>query len=99
MGVASCSAALAIIVSYFLILASPLLAQQKIWQRLLSSEESRAAVHWLYLLLPKVFDLGRISFQVVQGNPVTDWMPLWSSALFGAVVFTGAAALFARQDY
>ncbi len=36
---------------------------------------------------------------LVQGSPVADWMPLWSTLVFGATVFSGAAALFARQDY
>lgn len=98
-GVATRSAAVAIIVSYFLILASPLLAQQKIWERLLSSAESRAAVRWAYLLLPKVFDLGNISRLLVKGDAVASWMPLWSSLIFGAAIFGGAAMLFARQDY
>ncbi len=98
-GVALRSAALAILVTFFLLIASPLLAQQKMWERLLSSAESRAAVRWLYLLLPKIFDLGNISRLAAQGDPVTNWMPMWSSALFGAVMFTGAAALFSRQDY
>ena len=41
-----------------------------------------------------------MAIQVRQVRKVyrSGW-PMWSSALFGAVVFTGAAALFSRQDY
>ena len=66
---------------------------------MLSSAESRAAIRWLDLLLPKILDLGNISRLAAQGDPVTNRMPMWSSALFGAVMFTGAVALFARQNY
>jgi len=53
----------------------------------------------LYYALPKVFDVGRIARELVLGNPVTSWMPVWSSALFGVVILSTGLYLFARRNY
>ena len=53
----------------------------------------------LYYALPKVFDVGRIARELVLGSPVTSWMPVWSSALFGVVILSTGLYLFARRNY
>lgn len=93
------SAVVATMVTFGLILISPILAQQRILERLLSSEWSRTLVRTLYYTLPKVFDLGRIVRSLVLGNPVGDWMPLWTSAIFGAVVLAFGLIAFERRNY
>jgi len=93
------SAAIATMVSFGLILVSPILAQKSLLERLLSSEISRNVVRVLYYVLPKVFDLGRITRELVLGNSITSWMPIWSSALFGFVIFSASLIAFSRRDY
>ncbi len=93
------SAAIATMVTFGLILVSPILAQKPLLERLLDSETSRNVVRTLYYILPKVFDLGRITRELVLGEPVTDWMPIWSSALFGVVIFGVSLFAFARRNY
>ena len=65
--------------------AGLIVAQKSTLERLLTSEWSRDVVRTLYYALPKVWDLGNIGRRLVIGSPIEDWMPLWSSALFGIV--------------
>jgi ABC-type transport system involved in multi-copper enzyme maturation permease subunit len=93
------SAAVTTMVTFGLMIVSPILAQQPLLQRLLSSETSRNTVRVFYYVLPKVFDLGSIVRALVIGDPVRDWMPLWSSALFGIVVLGAGLYVFAKRNY
>ena len=93
------SAVVATMVTFGLMIMSPILAQQRVLERLLTSEWSRNVVRVLYYSLPKVFDLGRISRALVIGDPVGDWMPVWSSALFGLAVLTTSLYAFAKKNY
>jgi ABC-type transport system involved in multi-copper enzyme maturation permease subunit len=93
------SAVLATMVTFAIMIMSPILAQQRTLERLLTSQWARDLVHVLYYVLPKVFDLGRISRALVLGDPITDWMPVWSSALFGLVVLSTGLFAFARRNY
>ena len=93
------SAAVTTMVTFGLMIVSPILAQQPLLQRLLSSETSRNTVRVFYYVLPKVFDLGRIVRALVIGDPVRDWMPLWSSAMFGIVVLGAGLYAFAKRNY
>ena len=93
------SAAVTTMVAFGLMIVSPILAQQVLLQRLLSSETSRNTVRAFYYVLPKVFDLGHIVRALVIGNPVGGWMPLWSSALFGVVVLGAGLYAFAKRNY
>lgn len=93
------SAVVATMVTFGLILASPILAQKPLLERLLDSETSRNVVRVLYYVLPKVFDLGRITRDLVLGNSITNWMPIWSSAIFAVVVFIASLIAFSRRNY
>jgi len=93
------SAVVATMVTFGLMLVSPILAQQKLLERLLTSEWSRNMVRGLYYVLPKVFDLGRMVRSIVLGEPAGSWMPVWSSALFGVVVLGAGLYAFSRRNY
>ena len=93
------SAVVATMVTFGLMLMSPILAQQSILERLLSSEWSRNVVRVMYYALPKVFDVGRIVRGLVLGDPVGNWMPIWSSALFGAAILSTGLYVFSRRNY
>lgn len=93
------SAVVATMVTFGIVLISPILAQQRLLERLLTSESSRNMVRGLYYMLPKVFDLGRLVRSLVLGESVQDWMPVWSSALFGAAMLGAGLYAFARRNY
>src|SRR3984957_3124214 len=77
------SAVLATMVTFGVMIIGLIVAQKSLLERLLTSEWSRNVVRVLYYALPKVMDLGNIGRKLTMGIPVEDWMPLWSTALFG----------------
>ena len=99
MGVLFDSAALATMVPVALMIMSPILAQEKTVVKLLSSEWARTLWKGMYHALPKVFDIGRITLNLVRGEPVESWMPLATSAGFAVVVLALAVWHFERRDF
>lgn len=93
------SAAAAVMITVALMLISPILAQTSLMMRLLSSEWSRNLWRVLYYTFPKVWELGRITLDVIRSGTFNGWMPIWSSALFGLAMLGGALAIFARRDF
>jgi ABC-2 type transport system permease protein len=93
------SAALATMITVGLMIMSPILAQTSTMLRLLSSEWSRQVWRTLYYALPKVYDLGKMTLDAIQSQTFEGYMPIWTSALFGAVVLSAALAVFARRDF
>jgi ABC-type transport system involved in multi-copper enzyme maturation permease subunit len=98
-GVVFESAALATMVTIALGLVSPILAQTATMVRLLSSELARDVWRALYHALPKVYDLGRLTLDLVRREPAGDLTPVWSSALFGAAALSLALYIFSRRDF
>ena len=99
MGVLFDSAALATMVTIALMIMSPILAQTAMMLKLLSSEWSRNVWRTLYYCLPKVYDMGRITLNTIQKEPVDPAMPIWTSAVFGMLVLGTAIAVFAKRDF
>ena len=99
MGVLWESAVVATMVAFGIMIMSPILAQQTILERLLTSEWSRNVMRVMYYALPKVFDVGRIARSLVLGDPMGGWMPIWSSALFGVVILSAGLYIFSRRNY
>ncbi len=93
------SAALATMITVGLMIMSPILAQTSTMLRLLSSEWSRQIWRTLYYSLPKVYDLGKMTLDAIQSQTFSGFMPIWTSALFGAVVLAAALVIFARRDF
>lgn len=93
------SAALATMVSAGLMVMSLVLAQTNIMLRLLSSEWSRQIWRTLYYSLPKIYDLGSMTLNAIQNRAFIGFMPIWTSALFAAVVLATALAIFSRRDF
>lgn len=93
------SAVVATIVTFAMMILGAILASKNTIEKLLSSEWSRDIVRGLYYVFPKVFDFGRILGQIVQGEAVTSWMPVWSTALFGVACLSLALFLFQRRNY
>jgi ABC-type transport system involved in multi-copper enzyme maturation permease subunit len=99
-GVISESAALSVMVAVALMLISAVLAQRKIVVQLLSSDWSRNLWQGLYWVLPKVYDLAKALHDMILKETVPSLAePLWTSTLFGMVIFVAAILIFQRKDY
>lgn len=98
-GVTLESAAAATMISVALMIISPILAQTSLMMRLLSSEWSRNVWRVLYYSLPKVYEIGKMTLDAVQSRTFIGFPPIWTSALFGAVMLGAALAIFARRDF
>ncbi len=98
-GVAFESAALSTMITVALMIMSPILAQEKIVVKLLSSEWSRNLWKLLYYAFPKVHDIGAMMLNIVRERPIESWMPIWSSALFASVTLSLALYIFQRRDF
>jgi ABC-type transport system involved in multi-copper enzyme maturation permease subunit len=93
------SAALATMITVGLMILSPILAQTGTVTKLLSSEWSRQLWNGLYYALPKVYDIGKMTLDVISRDKFDSMMPIWSSAIFGAVVFGAALFVFQKRDF
>ena len=93
------SAAVAIMVTFAIMIVTPILAQKNTIERLLSSEWSRDVVRVLYYVLPKTSDISVIVRHVILNEPVESWMPVWSTAAFGAVVLGAGLWHFKRRSF
>ncbi|MEO7142104.1 MAG: ABC transporter permease subunit [Bryobacteraceae bacterium] len=99
-GVMFASPAVTTMITVGLMVISPILAQTHTMMRLLSSETARDIWLGFYYALPKVYDLGRLTMDMVTDRTAPDaWMPIWTSAVFGAVVLAAALAVFSRRDF
>ncbi|MCU1257253.1 MAG: hypothetical protein JWO80_138 [Bryobacterales bacterium] len=93
------SAVVATMVTFGLMIISVILYNRVGIAKLLSSELSRNIVRSLYYALPKAVDIGQILRQIVMGQPIESWMPVWSTALFGLVCLAGGVYVFQRKNY
>jgi ABC-type transport system involved in multi-copper enzyme maturation permease subunit len=93
------SAAIAIMATFAIMIITPILAQKATIERLLSSEWSRDVVRVLYYVLPKTSDVSVIIWRLILEQPVESWMPVWSTALFGAVVLGLGLWQFERRSF
>jgi ABC-type transport system involved in multi-copper enzyme maturation permease subunit len=93
------SAAVAIMVTFAIMIVTPILAQKTTIERLLSSEWSRNVVRILYYALPKTSDVSRIIWRLILKQPIDSWMPVWSTAAFGAAMLGAGVWLFRRKSF
>ena len=93
------STALAVMVPVALMIISPILAQEKLARKLLSSAWSRDLWKALYLSTPRVFDVGFSTLATIRDRSFGSLEPLWTSAAFGLVMLTAALIVFARRDF
>jgi ABC-2 type transport system permease protein len=93
------SAALSTMIAVAVMIISPILAQTRLAERLLSSQWSRNAWMAIYYALPKVSDVGHITLNIVFQRPVETWMPVWTSALFGVLALAASLIIFSKRDF
>ena len=93
------SSALATMITVGLMIISPILAQTSTMMRLLSSEGARAIWRALYQILPKVYDIGRLTLDLVRSQKTQGLEPVYTSAMFGAAILAAAIYFFSRRDF
>ncbi|OPX34381.1 hypothetical protein B1H10_03780 [candidate division KSB1 bacterium 4484_188] len=99
LGVMIRSSAFSLMVTYLIIFFSPMLLQRDKIYALLSNKIYGYIVDSLYYFLPKTAELGNITQQLVRGVPITSWMPLWSSLLFGIFMLGITSFIFSRKNF
>jgi ABC-type transport system involved in multi-copper enzyme maturation permease subunit len=98
-GVLLDSSAVAIMVTFAIMIVTPILAQKATLERLLSAEWSRDVLRVLYYALPKIWEVRGITQNLIMNKPVESWMPIWSTAIFGAVVLGIGIWRFQKRTY
>ncbi len=93
------SAVLATLTTFAIMTLGTLVAQRTLIDRFLGSDLARTILHGLYYALPKTWEIGNLSRRLVLGYPIENWMPIWSSAIFGAVMLGAGLFVFSRRDY
>jgi ABC-type transport system involved in multi-copper enzyme maturation permease subunit len=93
------SAAIGIMATFAIMIVTPILAQKETIERLLDSEWSRNVVRFLYYVLPKTAEVSIIIRHLILNPPVESWMPVWSTAIFGAVALGTGLWLFRRRTF
>lgn len=93
------SSAIGIMATFAVMIITPILAQKDNIARLLDSEWSRDIVKVLYYVLPKTSDISIIIRHLILNQPVDSWMPVWSTAIFGAVVLAAGVWHFNRRTF
>ncbi len=93
------SSAVAIMVTFALMIITPILAQVASMDQVLGSETSRTIVRVLYQVLPKTSDLGSMVRSTILHQPIESWMPVWTTALFGAVVLALGVRRFSQRTF
>ena len=93
------SSAVAIMITFAIMIVTPILAQKNTIERLLSSEWSRNVIRVLYYVLPKTSDVSLMIRHLILNQPIGSWMPVWSTALFGAVVLALGLWRFQRRSF
>jgi ABC-type transport system involved in multi-copper enzyme maturation permease subunit len=94
------SSALAVMVTVGLMFISTVLAQREYVLRALDAEWLRNVWRALYWIVPKVYDLANAMKQIDVFDRQADWWtPVWTSAIFGLVVLSGALRIFQKRDF
>jgi hypothetical protein len=86
-------------VTFAIMIITLILAQKATLERLLSSEWSRDVLRVLYYALPKMWEVRGIAQNLILNKPVESWMPIWSTAIFGAVVLGIGIWRFQKRTY
>lgn len=98
-GTAFESAAVAVMVTFAIILMSAVLAQRDMFLKLLDAEWARQLWLLLYWTFPKVWDLGRTISDYISNRQAEWFQAAWTSALFGVAVLGAAIQVFRKRDY
>jgi hypothetical protein len=92
--------AIPIIVGFLLAILSPMLAKrQQEFYVFITSAWARSVLDWSYRILPKNYELQRMAGMYMIRGTVTDWWPVWSSAIFLAATLALATWVLHRKSF
>lgn len=100
-GLISQSTILSIIVSLFLVfIVCPILyfREETIFS-LVNNEVVQFIVNFFYYILPKPTDINQITTDMITGNPIKSYMPVFSSVLFMLAALSASIFYFKKKDY
>lgn len=89
--------AVTIIVTYFMIVLTPMLAQREAL-KFISNSVFMYFLDALYWIVPKYVEVAVITKDLVQGNHIQSWTPVASSFFAALIVMNGAVYIFSRKD-
>jgi len=93
------NSAISIMGAYLVIfLSTPLFQRDRIYA-LLSNKIYQVLLDGFYYIMPRVVEIGNIVREVVLGEPIGSWSPVWHSLIIGAFFFTFAIVLFKRKNF
>lgn len=98
-GVLTESGVLAVMVCIALLIATLILGNLDLAQRLLSSEAARNTWEVLYWILPKSNDLVKIPYHLITNEPINPWPAISTSLAFGLATLGLASYLFQKKDF
>jgi ABC-type transport system involved in multi-copper enzyme maturation permease subunit len=93
------STAVVIIITYVLMMLSPLLAQRDTIMVFIHNTYVKHIIEIRYWITPKYHEVSVITKNVVTGKPIESWTPVISSLLIGLIVFNVTAFIFSRKDF
>ncbi|RKX25400.1 MAG: hypothetical protein DRP45_05995 [Candidatus Zixiibacteriota bacterium] len=98
-GVAFKSTPLAIMTTFLVWIVQTVLSGHEAYKQLLDSKTADIIIDSLYYIFPKMTGINDMSRELALGGTVFDWMPLWSSLLFGIAMIWLAALTFRKTDF
>ncbi|HMS65989.1 MAG TPA: ABC transporter permease subunit [Ignavibacteria bacterium] len=100
-GLISQSSILSIIVSLFLVfIICPILAvREEVIFSLITNSAAQFVINFLYYVLPKTSDINKISADMINGEPIKSYMPVYSSVLFMLTALSVSVLYFKKKDY
>jgi len=98
-GVLSRSPGVTIMVAFSVFFLSQFLMVKDQIYAFLNSKFYYYLLEGFYHGLPKISELGEMNITLVLGKPIESWMPLWTSAISGAVMLSIATYIFSKKDF
>jgi len=98
-GIMTSSGPFSLMITFIIIVTSPLLIARDEIYALLSSRVYGYIIDGLYYFLPKSAELGDITQKLVRGVEIQSWMPLWSSMGFGVFIFFVTGYIFSKKNF
>lgn len=100
-GLVSQSTILSIIISFFLVfIVCPILyVREEVIFSLVSNSTVQFVINFFYHILPKPTDINKITMDMITGDPVKSYMPVFSSLLFMLAALSVSIIYFKKKDY
>ncbi|HQY19884.1 MAG TPA: ABC transporter permease subunit [Ignavibacteria bacterium] len=100
-GLISQSTILSILVSFFLVfIVCPILyVREATIFSLVENSAAQFVINFFYYILPKPSDINKITTDIITGEAVNSYMPVFSSVLFMLAVLSASIFYFKKKDY